>query len=155
MAADAFSDEAILAAVAEGAGEMEALLGDLVRARTVFGSEADGQAVMRRAFAGLGLQPVDVPFDREALAASPAASPFSWDVAGKASVIARVPPGGTGGRSLILNGHVDVVSAAPESLWAGEPWAPARGGGGLSGRGRGGKKGGPGAAGRAGRGHPR
>src|SRR3954469_9787005 len=131
------TDETILAAVADGARDMEALLGNLVRARTVFGSEADGQAVMRRAFAGLGLEPVDVPFDREALAASPAASPFSWDVAGKASVIARVPPGGTGGRSLILNGHVDVVSAAPESLWSVEPWEPARDGEWLSGRGAG------------------
>src|SRR3954471_19436451 len=98
------TDETILAAVAESAGEMEALLGDLVRARTVFGSEAAGQDVMRRAFAGLGLQPVDVPFDREALAASPAASPFSWDVAGKASLIARVPPGGTGGGAPLLHG---------------------------------------------------
>jgi acetylornithine deacetylase len=135
--ADAFTDEAILDAVAEGAGEMEALLGDLVRARTVFGSEAAGQAVMRRAFAGLGLEPVDVPFDPDALAASAAASPFSWDVDGKASVIARVPPGGSGGRSLILNGHVDVVSAAPESLWTVEPWEPARDGEWLSGRGAG------------------
>src|SRR3954470_19308401 len=99
MAADGFADETILAAVAEGAGEMETLLRDLVRARTVFGSEAAGQAVMRRAFAGLGLEPVDVPFDREALGGSAAASPFSWDVDGKASVVARVPPGGTGGRS--------------------------------------------------------
>src|SRR4051812_49755651 len=114
MAADAFSDAAILAAVAEGAGEMEALLGDLVRARTVFGSEADGQAVMRRAFAGLGLEPVDVPFDREALAGSPAASPCSWDVAGKASVVARVRTGGTGGRSLPLHRHLRGGSGAPQ-----------------------------------------
>jgi acetylornithine deacetylase len=135
--ATTLTDETILAAVADGAGDMEALLGDLVRARTVFGSEAAGQDVMRRAFAGLGLEPVDVPFDREALAASPAASPFSWDVAGKASLIARVPPAGTGGRSLILNGHVDVVSAAPESLWSVEPWQPARDGEWLSGRGAG------------------
>jgi acetylornithine deacetylase len=133
------SDQAILAAVAEEAGAMEALLGDLVRARTVFGAEAAGQDVMRRAFAGLGLQPIDVPFDPDALRASPAASPFSWDVDGKASVIARVPPAGTGGRSLILNGHVDVVSAAPESLWTVAPWEPARDASGewLSGRGAG------------------
>src|SRR3954454_22690233 len=103
MAADAFSDAAVLGAVAEGAGEMEALLGDLVRARTVFGSEAAGQDVMRRAFAGLGLEPVDVPFDPDALRQSPAASPFSWDVAGKASVVARVPPGGTGGGAVLLH----------------------------------------------------
>src|SRR3954471_12313705 len=131
------TDETILAAVADGARDMEALLGDLVRARTVFGSEAAGQEVMRRAFAGLGLEPVDVPFDREALAASPAAPPFWWAVAGRARLIARVPPVGTGGRSLILNGHVDVVSAAPESLWTAEQWDPARDGEWLSGRGAG------------------
>src|SRR3954462_9640608 len=137
MAATRVTDEAILAAVAEGAGEMEALLRDLVRARTVFGSEAAGQAVMRRAFTGLGLQPVDVPFDPDALRGSPAASPFSWDVAGKASVVARVPPGGTGGRSLILHGHVDVGSPAPESLLTVEPWEPSRDGEWLTGRGAG------------------
>src|SRR3954467_3982473 len=97
------TDETILAAVADGARDMEALLRDLVRARTVFGSEAAGQAVMRRAFAGLGLEPLDVPLDPDPPGAAPAASPFSWDVAGKASVVARVAPGGTGGRSLILN----------------------------------------------------
>jgi acetylornithine deacetylase len=137
MAEAALTDEAILAAVAEGAGEMEALLGDLVRARTLFGSEAAGQDVMRRAFAGLGLEPVDVPLDPDALRASAAASPFSWDASGKASVVARLPRGGAGGRSLILNGHVDVVSAAPEGLWSVAPWEPRRDGEWLSGRGAG------------------
>ena len=131
------SDEQLLAAVAEGEAEMEALLADLVRARPLFGAEADGQDVMRRAFAGLGLDPVDVPLDADALRASPAASPFSWDVAGKASVIARWPPGGEGGRSLILNGHVDVVSAAPEALWSFDPWAATRDGEWMYGRGAG------------------
>jgi acetylornithine deacetylase len=135
--ADTSSDEQILAAVAEGEAEMEALLSDLVRARPLFGAEADGQDVMRRAFAGLGLDPVDVPLDAAALRACPAASPFSWDVAGKASVVARWPPAGAGGRSLILNGHVDVVSAAPEALWSVDPWAATRDGDWMYGRGAG------------------
>src|SRR3954465_6671502 len=125
------TDEQILDAVAESEAEMEALLADLVRARPLFGAEAAGQDVMRRAFAGLGLEPVDVPLDADLLRASPAASPFSWDVAGKASVVARWPAAGEGGRSLILNGPIDVVSAAPEALWAVDPWgAPREGGGG-------------------------
>ena len=135
--ADTPSDEQIVAAVAEGEAEMEALLSDLVRARPVFGAEADGQDVMRRAFAGLGLDPVDVPLDPAALRASPAASPFSWEVAGKASVIARWPPGGDGGRSLILNGHVDVVSPEPVALWSVDPWTPTRDGEWMYGRGAG------------------
>src|SRR3954465_9144880 len=131
------TDEQILDAVAEGRAEMDALLADLVRARPLFGAEAAGQDVMRRAFAGLGLEPVDVPLDAAALRASAAASPFSWDVAGKANVVARWPGGGAGGRSLILNGHVDVVSAAPESLWSVDPWEPTRDGDWLYGRGAG------------------
>src|SRR4051812_27711527 len=148
--ADTPSDEQILAAVAEGEADMEALLSDLVRARPVFGAEADGQDVMRRAFSDLGLDPVDVPLDTGALRASPAASPFSWDVAGKASVVARWAPGGEGGRSLILNGHIDVGSAGPGALGSVGPWGGPRGGGGVDGRGGGGREGGPGRAGRGG-----
>jgi len=131
------TDEHVLAAVAESEAEMEALLADLVRARPLFGAEAAGQDVMRRAFAGLGLEPVDVPLDADLLRASPAASPFSWDVAGKASVVARWPAAGEGGRSLILNGHIDVVSAAPEALWSVDPWAATRDGEWMYGRGAG------------------
>ena len=131
------TDEQVLAAVAEGEADMEALLVDLVGARPVFGAEATAQDVMRRAFAGLGLEPVDVPFDPDALRASPSASPFSWDVTGKANVIARWPAAGTGGRSLILNGHADVVSAAPESLWSVDPWDATRDGEWMYGRGAG------------------
>jgi acetylornithine deacetylase len=131
------TDEQILAAVAAGEAEMEALLAELVRTRPVFGAEAAAQDVMRRAFAGLGLEPVDVPFDPDAPRASPAASPFSWDVAGKANVIARWPAAGIGGRSLILNGHADVVSAAPEALWSVDPWQATRDGEWMYGRGAG------------------
>jgi acetylornithine deacetylase len=93
---------------------------------------------MRRAFASLGLEPVDVPLDAAVLRGSPAASPFSWDVAGKANVVADWPAaGGDGGRSLILNGHVDVVSPAPVALWSGDPYEPRRDGDWMYGRGAG------------------
>src|SRR3954452_21031706 len=133
----AVTDEQILDAVAEGRAEMEALLADLVRARPLFGAEAAGQDVMRLAVAALGLEPVDVPLDGAARRASPAASPFSWDVAGKANVVAPWPAAAEGGRSLILNGHVDVVSAAPESLWSVDPWEATRDGEWMYGRGAG------------------
>ena len=145
MAAAPPDDIAILEAVAAQRADMEALLADLVRAPTVLGAEAAGQDVMRGAFAALGLDPVDVPLDPAALRASPAASPFSWDVEGKASVVAEWAPAdgsaagdsAAAGRSLILNGHVDVVSPEPSSLWASPPFEPRGEGEWMYGRGAG------------------
>ncbi len=96
---------------------MEDVLCRLIEAPTVLGNEEAGQEVMRTAFREIGLEPVDMPLDVEMLRAHPAASPFSWDISGKRNVVADWPPAGEGGRSLVLNGHIDVVSAAPEHLW--------------------------------------
>jgi acetylornithine deacetylase len=114
------------------------LLVELVRAPTVIAHEAAGQEVMRRAFGALDLEPFDVPLSRVVLDGHPGAAPFSWDVEGKANVLATWRPvGPADGRSLILNGHVDVVSPAPESLWGDDPYSAHRDGDWLYGRGAG------------------
>ena len=65
-------------------------------------------------------------------------APFSWDVAGKANVLADWQPAGAAdGRSLILNGHIDVVSPEPSSLWTRDPFARAVDGEWMYGRGAG------------------
>jgi acetylornithine deacetylase len=116
-------DAEILAAVAAEAPVMTDLVAQLVSAPTLLGEEAPGQEVMRRAFSALGLEPFDVPLDAAALERHPAGAPFGWDVAGKANVLADWQPAGVAdGRSLILNGHVDVVSPEPVSLWSGDPY---------------------------------
>jgi acetylornithine deacetylase len=129
-------DAEILAAVAAEQPAMVDLLEDLVAAPTLLGEEASGQTVMRRAFTALGLEPVDVPLDAAALAAHPAGAPHSWPVDGKANVVADWHGPG-GGRSLVLNGHVDVVSPEPTSLWTGDPFAARVDGDWLYGRGAG------------------
>ena len=91
---------------------------------------------MRRTFGELGLEPVDVPLEPAALERHPAGAPFSWDVDGKANVVATWAPEAPG-RSLILNGHIDVVSPEPTVLWTGEPFAPRRDGDWVYGRGAG------------------
>jgi acetylornithine deacetylase len=128
-------DEEILAAVAAEQPGMVELLGELVQERTLLGREASGQAVMRRAFAGLGLEPFDVPLDAETLARHPAGAPFSWELDGKANVLADWGSGD--GRSLVLNGHIDVVSPEPSSLWSGDPFAARVDGEWMYGRGAG------------------
>jgi acetylornithine deacetylase len=129
-------DGRILAAVAAEEDAMVDLLEELVAAPTVLGHEESGQAVMRRAFGELGIDPVEVPLEPAALERHPAGAPFSWDVAGKANVVATWEPRAAG-RSLILNGHIDVVSPEPRTLWSGEPFAPRREGEWLYGRGAG------------------
>jgi len=130
----------ILAAVAARQADTEELLIELVAAPTLLGDEMPGQRVMRDAFEALGLPARMQPLDAAALSDHPLASPFSWDVSGKANVVADwdpAPGSETGGRSLVLNGHIDVVSAGPEDMWTSPPFAARRDGDWLYGRGAG------------------
>ena len=116
-------DREIAAAIEAEAGWMTEALARLVDKPTLLGYEEAGQGVVREALLELGLEPVDVPMDPEALHAHPLASPFDWDVSGKSNVVATWEPGEADhGRSLILNGHVDVVSPEPRAQWARDPF---------------------------------
>jgi acetylornithine deacetylase len=130
--------EQIAAAVARRQPEIEQLLIDLVQAPTLLGNEQGGQQVMHDALTRLGLPTRRQPLDADEIAAHPGASPFGWEIAGKANVIADwapPPDAPAGGRSLILNGHIDVVSPGPEDLWASPPFQARRDGDWLYGRG--------------------
>jgi acetylornithine deacetylase len=127
----------VAAAVARQAGWMEGLLVELVAAETVLGAEEPGQQLMAQAFSACGLSPRDVWLDAHALRADPHSSPFSWDVTGKRCVVTHWPAAGADGRSLILNGHVDVVPPAAMELWSSPPFSPRRDGDWLYGRGAG------------------
>jgi acetylornithine deacetylase len=116
-------DTEIADAIAAGAAWMTELLARLVDKDTTLGNEEAGQGVIREAVGELGLDPVDVPMDPEALAAHPQASPFDWDVRDKRNVVATwAPEHRDGGLSLILNGHIDVVSPEPRSQWDRDPF---------------------------------
>jgi acetylornithine deacetylase len=129
-------DQEIMAAVQAEAGAIEDVLLALIEAPTTLGNEALGQEVMRQTFREVGLEPVDVPMDTEALRANPAAAPFDWDVTGKVNVVATWHPvGDNGGRSLILNGHIDVVPPEPLAQWHTPPFMAVRDGDWIYGRG--------------------
>jgi acetylornithine deacetylase len=113
--AGATRDE-IAAAVAAHRSETEQLLIELVQAPTLLGEEMAGQELMRATLQRLGLRTRMQRLDAAAIAEHPGASPFSWDVSAKANVIADWGPAAVAhpsGRSLILNGHIDVVSPEP------------------------------------------
>lgn len=132
------SDSEIVDAVAAVEDELLELLVRLVEAPTMLGNEESGQVIMADAFHGLlDLEPSDIAMNAEALRSHPHASPFSWDVSGKRNVVADWPAAGTGGRSLVLQGHIDVVGPASEKLWRTPPFEAVRDGDWLYGRGSG------------------
>ena len=118
----------VASAVAAERPWMEDLLVDLVSVPTTVGNEEAGQARMARAFTECGLEPVDVWMDASAIRADPHHSPFSWDVAGKRNLTATWAGSG-GGRSLILNGHIDVVPAPKYGARRDGDWLYGRGAG--------------------------
>lgn len=128
---------AIDAAVDELRDERTDFLADLVRFRSVLGREAGVQRRMADAFedAGLAVDAWSVRYDD--LKDLPGFSPVDWDDGERPNVVGVHRVARPAGRSLILNGHVDVVPAGPEELWASPPYEPDVRGGRMYGRGAG------------------
>ena len=126
---------AILDAVDSLRGDGTALLQRLVRHRSLLGEEAGCLHEMEAAFAGLGLAPWRVPVDADALAAVPGWSPPLVPYAGRDNVVALHRPRDAQGRSLMLQGHVDVVPEGAADLWTTPPFEPDLRNGRMFGRG--------------------
>lgn len=124
-AADALGDESV------------ALLSALVREDSQIGREAGAQAIVAETFTGLGLEVDAFEIDGAAIAAHPGYSPSLVSYAGRRNVVGIHRPRETGGRSLILNGHIDVVPPGDESRWSAPPFSPVVREGRLYGRGAG------------------
>ncbi len=129
-------DDDLAAAVTAETDAMEDLLARLVEAPTTLGDEEPGQVLVAAALREAGLDPVDAPMDEVALRAHPLAAPFSWPVTGKRNVVATWTGAGAG-RSLVLNGHIDVVPPGGAGLWTSDPFSARRDGDWLVGRGSG------------------
>lgn len=117
------------------------LLQRLVRLPSLEGHEKPCQDMLALVMRDLGLE-VDywTPDDAE-LQAHPAYVPTGWSYAERPNVVGRLRGSG-GGRSLILNGHVDVVPIGPEADWQYGPWSGAYVDGRVYGRGAADMKGG-------------
>ncbi len=126
---------AISQAAASLAGETETLLARLVRHRSLLGHEQSCLADMETVYAELGLQPRRVVIDPATLAAHPGFSPPLIDYAGRDPVVAVHRPARGGGRSLMLQGHVDVVPEGATDLWITPPFEPSIRDGRMYGRG--------------------
>ena len=126
---------AIRSAAASLSGETEALLARLVRHRSLLGNEQSCLDEMEAAYAGIGLHPRRVPIDAAALASHPGFSPPLIPYDGREPVAAVHRPSVGGGRSLMLQGHLDVVPEGAADLWTTPPFEPSIRDGRMYGRG--------------------
>jgi len=128
---------AILQAVADGEAQSEALLARLVRHRSLLGEEAACLEDMVSVFTEQGLAPFRVATDPVKLAEHPGFSPPLIGYAGRDNVAAIHHPVSASGRSLILQGHIDVVPEGAADLWTTPPFEPSIRNGRMYGRGAG------------------
>ncbi len=137
LSLDPGARRAILDAVDHGRAATHDALAALVRHRSVLGAEAGCLDAMESVFRGLGLQPWRVPVDADALADRPGFSPPLIPYAGRDNVVALHQPRTQTGRSLLLQGHVDVVPEGAADLWTTPPFEPSVRDGRMYGRGAG------------------
>jgi acetylornithine deacetylase len=109
-------------------------LEELVRADSTVGREHAALEILADRFEAIGLEVerVAVPLD---IGDDPAAGVPQVSYDGRYDVLARLPR--RGGRSLLFNGHIDVVPPGDLSQWTTPPFEPVRRDGWLYGRGGG------------------
>ncbi len=113
---------AILAAVDALHAEALAALVALVRHDSTLGREHGAVDEMARLFAETGLPVRRIPIEVAALEAHRGFSPPLIDYAGRDNVVALHQPRTVQGRSLALNGHLDVVPEGAADMWLSPPY---------------------------------
>lgn len=118
----------------ELAAELVSLTRELVRIPSTPGHEQNAQRAIARRYELLGLETEIVPSIREELQGHPAFSDDGIPFVDRLNVVATWRGKG-GGRSLILNGHMDVVPPGDTAKWTHDPWGGEVNGDRLYGRG--------------------
>lgn len=116
-------EQEVLTTIGERAEEILNLLSQLVQIPSLTGEEGEAQEFIKDSLAALGCS-LDVwEPDIAQLREHPEFQQIPDDYAGRPNVVG-VLPGTGGGRSLLLNGHIDVVPVEPVEKWGhGGPWS--------------------------------
>jgi len=109
----------------------------LVAEPSTLENEASVLSLVETELKKLSFDPVRVPIDPVKLSQHPGFAPVPWSYEGRYNVISRRIASRKGGRSVIFNGHLDVVSPEPLDLWDTNPFDPVEKDGWLYGRGAG------------------
>jgi acetylornithine deacetylase len=120
-------------AVERGLPDTIAFLQELVRVRSLLGNEEPAQRLVEARLRELGFEVNSLEPDAERLASHPDSGIPLLSYEGRRCLVGTLAGGS--GRSLLLNGHVDVVSEAPAERWTRPPFEAEIDGGRLYGRG--------------------
>jgi len=120
-------------AVERGLPDTVAFLQELVRVPSLLGNEEPAQQLVEERLRELGFDVRSVEPSAERLASHPDSGIPLVPYEGRRCLVGTLAGGS--GRSLLLNGHVDVVSEAPAERWTRPPFGAEIEGGRLYGRG--------------------
>lgn len=109
----------------------------LVRYPSTLGNEAEAQECLYQEFTSMGLTVDRFDVDVSEIESLPGYSPALIPYEGRPNVVGVRRGAGGGGRSVILQGHIDVVPAEPFEHWTHSPWDPVIREGRMYGRGAG------------------
>ncbi len=134
-------DEAPRAAIREAAAslmpEATRFLAELTAIPSTRGHEAPAQDLMAAALRRRGYAVDEWTIDPEELKPLRGFGPVMHDFSRARTVVGSFRPEGATGRSLIIQGHVDVVPAGPLDMWSTPPFEPVVKDGWMHGRGAG------------------
>jgi acetylornithine deacetylase len=135
MALDQQLTKDILAAVDAGFERQTAFTEELIRFPSLRGQEHTAQDFVFNELKSRGLAMDRWAIDVAEIENHPGFSPVKVDYSNAINVVGTHRPREETGKSLILNGHVDVVPVGPLDMWTKPPFEPWRDGDWLYGRG--------------------
>ena len=134
---DSIPTTEILAAAEANFDEQVAFTRELTAIPSLRGQEAPAQDVMARAYKDAGLAVERFRIDLDTIRGLPGFSPVAVSYDDAWNVVGTHRPESQKGRSLIVNGHIDVVPTGPVEMWSAHPFQPHVEGDWLYGRGGG------------------
>lgn len=134
---DEATRQAILKAVSEGFDDQVRFLQDFVRIPSTRFEEGPAQDYIAAALRQRGYSVDDWTIRLEDLESLPGYGPIEGDFSRARTVVGSHRPAEVKGRSLILQGHLDVVPEGPVEMWETPPYEPTVKDGWMNGRGAG------------------